>query len=86
MWAVKFNEVALKSFKKLDKQVQRSIKAKLEELGKLEEPGQLAKPLTHDLKGRYRLHIGPYRVIFRLERSVVVILVVDVGKRESIYG
>lgn len=86
MWSIEFNDAALKAFKKLDKQVQRSIKAKLDEISKLDEPGQLAKPLTHDLKGRYRLHIGPYRVVFRLEKLVLVIVVVDIGKRESIYG
>lgn len=77
--------MAAKSFRKLDGKIQRSIKSKLDELKKLPDPGVMAKPLTHDLKGRYRLHIGPYRVIFKIEKQAVVILVVDIGKRESVY-
>jgi len=30
--------------------------------------------------------MGPYRIIFKLEKHLPVILVVDIGKRESVYG
>jgi mRNA-degrading endonuclease RelE of RelBE toxin-antitoxin system len=86
MWSVEFSSAAAKSFRKLDGSVQRSVKAKLDELSALIDPGALAKPLSHDLKGRYRLHMGPYRIIFKLEKHLLVILVVDIGKRESVYG
>ena len=53
MWSVEFSSAAAKSFRKLDGSVQRSVKAKLDELSALIE---------------------------------LVILVVDIGKRESVYG
>lgn len=85
MWAVDYNDAAAKQFRKLDGKVQRAIRAKLDELKRLKDPSALAKPLRHDLKGRWRLHIGTYRVIFRLENSTVLILVVDIGLRDSVY-
>ena len=86
MWSVDFSSAAAKSFRKLDGSVQRSIKAKLDELCALIDPGALAEPLSHDLMGRYRLHMGPYRIIFKLEKQLLVILAVDMGKREGVYG
>lgn len=85
MWHLAFNASAAKAFKKLDGQTQRAIKAKLLELQALADPAILAKPLMHDLKGRFRVRVGSYRVIFSLERGELVILVVDVGPRDSIY-
>lgn len=85
MWAVDYNDAAAKTFRKLDGKVQRAIRSKLDELKQLKDPGALAKPLTHDLKGRWRLHIGTYRVIFSMDKSVLLILVIDIGRRDSIY-
>ena len=85
MWRLTFNATAAKAFKKLDGHTQRSMKAKLLELQALPDPGVLAKPLMHDLKGRYRLRVGSYHIIFSLDREEVLILVVDVGPRDSVY-
>lgn len=85
MWSVEFNDASAKAFRKLDGKTQRSIKAKLQELQALQDPGVLAKPLMHDLKGRWRLRVGSYRVIFSLEKRRLVILVVDIGRRDSVY-
>lgn len=85
MWSVIFEDAARKAFKKLDRPVQASIAKKLEELSQIEDPGILAKPLLHDLKGRWRLRVGGHRVIFKIERQQLVILVVDVGRRDTIY-
>lgn len=85
MWSLEFNDASAKAFRKLDGKTQRGIKAKLQELQALQDPGVLAKPLMHDLKGRWRLRVGSYRVIFSLEKRRLVILVVDIGRRDSIY-
>lgn len=62
MWSVEFNDAAAKAFRKLDGKTQRAIAAKLAELQTLKEPGDLAKPLMHDMKGRWRVRVGSYRV------------------------
>lgn len=85
MWSLEFNDASAKAFRKLDGKTQRGIKAKLQEIQALQDPGVLAKPLMHDLKGRWRLRVGSYRVIFSLEKQRLVILVVDIGRRDSVY-
>jgi mRNA interferase RelE/StbE len=85
MWAVEFEADAAKAFRKLDGTTQRAIRAKLTEIAKLSDPGAMAKPLMHDQKGRWRLRVGSWRVLFRMERQVLVIVVVDVGKRDAVY-
>lgn len=53
-----------KDFKKLDPQLQKRIKAKIEEVA--EDPTHY-KHLHYDLKGSCRLWIGKLRIIFSYE-------------------
>ena len=63
MWSVEFNDASAKAFRKLDGKTQRAIKTKLLELQALQDPGELAKPLMHDLKGRWRLRVSSFGVL-----------------------
>lgn len=85
MWTVKVQGDARRAFKKLDGELQRQIVAALEALALLPDPSVRAKPLQYSLKGRYRLRIGSYRVIFTLNKKELVILVIDIGARDQIY-
>ena len=81
-----FLKEAAEEFKKLDKAVQRIIKEKLEILAK--NPELLKnniKPLKGKYKGLYRLKVGNYRVIYRLEKEKITILVIRIGHRRDIY-
>ena len=40
------------------------------------------------LKGRedaYRLRVGDYRIIYRIEAAVLVVLVIEIGHRRDVY-
>jgi mRNA-degrading endonuclease RelE of RelBE toxin-antitoxin system len=43
-----------------------------------------AKPLRHELAGRYRIRTGDYRVQFRVEGETVI--VERIGHRDGFYG
>ncbi|MBF0595145.1 MAG: type II toxin-antitoxin system RelE/ParE family toxin [Candidatus Omnitrophica bacterium] len=45
----------------------------------------LGKPLRHELKGKYSLRVGVYRIIYRVERREVIVYVLDIGHRREIY-
>ena len=45
-----------------------------------------AKPLTGDLKGRFKLRVGDYRVIYTIHHDVLQVLVLAVGHRSKVYG
>ena len=81
-----FLKEAAEEFKSLDKAVQRIIKEKLELLA--EDPDRLKnniKPLKGKYRGLYRLRVGNYRVIYRLDREQIVIIIVRIGHRGEIY-
>ncbi len=81
-----FLKEAAEEFKRLDKVVQRIIKEKLELLA--EDPNRLKnniKPLKGEYRGLYRLRVGNYRVVYRLDREQIVIIIVRIGHRGEIY-
>jgi len=81
-----FLKEAAEEFKKLDKAVQRIIKEKLEILA--QNPELLKnniKPLKGKYKGLYRLRVGNYRVVYRLNKEEITILVIRIGHRKDIY-
>jgi mRNA interferase RelE/StbE len=47
-------------------------------------PRAFGKPLAGSLKGHYRLRIGDYRVIYRVNDDIVT--VVAIGHRKDIYN
>jgi mRNA interferase RelE/StbE len=54
------------------KNIERAIVKKLQE-----HPELYGKPLQRSLKGYYKLRVGAYRVIFRIEKDIVKIFVIQ---------
>lgn len=42
-------------------------------------------PLRGDLKGCYKYRVGSYRLIYEIKRSVLTVIVIDIGHRKDIY-
>ena len=86
MYSLNFLSNAKKEFKKLDTVVQKSIKEKL--LLLVENPDILKnniKALKGEYKGKFRLRINQYRVIFQVKDEELIIIVVRVGHRKEVY-
>lgn len=73
---------AARALRKLDPQVQRRLKAALEELANDPERG---KPLQLTLKGLRSWRTGDYRIVYRLVADRIEILVLAVGHRREVY-
>ena len=43
------------------------------------------KQLKHQLKGKFSMRVGVYRIIYQIEKSIVTVYVVDIGHRKEIY-
>jgi len=86
MYKIEFLKEAYEEFKRLDKVAQRIIKEKLDIL---RENPELLKNNIKPLKGRYsclyRLRVGNYRIVYRIEKDKLLILIVRVGHRREIY-
>ena len=87
MWQVLIHPLGWgEDFARLDPQARPQITKALRK--KLTtDPVAFGKSLGGPLKGYWRLHIGDYRVIYRIERQRLRVLVIKAGMRrdEQIY-
>lgn len=86
MYALNFLSSAKKEFKKLDTLAQKTIKEKLILLST--NPDILKnniKALKGEYKGKFRLRVNQYRVIFQVKDEELIIIVVRIGHRREVY-
>ena len=86
MYTLVFLTSAKKEFKKLDSIVQKNIKEKLILL--TENPEILKnniKALKGGHKGKFRLRVHQYRVIFQIKDEALLITIIRVGHRKEVY-
>lgn len=87
VWAIDWQEKALKELKKLDKPIQKKILKFLNRrIAKLENPRVSGKPLSYEKYGLWRYRLEDYRIICRIDDAEIVVLVVQIGHRKEVYG
>lgn len=86
-WAIELTATALRQLGKLDRSEARRITHFLRtRLATSADPREMGKRLTGPELGSYwRYRIGNYRVLCDIQDAQLVILVVEVGHRSSIY-
>lgn len=60
--------------------VQKAIKEHL-----IADPINLGEPLHHSLKGRRRLRVGDYCIIYRVNQLEHIVTITEIGHRCDIY-
>ena len=81
--------IDLKAKKQLNK-LDNSIKIKImkyikQNLNDTDNPEKFGKALTGNLKGYWRYRVENYRIIAKIEKNQLIILIVNLGKRDRIY-
>lgn len=84
-WKIEFDRVAERALKKLDRQTAERIAGYLRELRSLENPRSRGKGLTASKSGLWRYRVGDYRVVCRIEDDRLLILVLQLGHRSTVY-
>jgi mRNA interferase RelE/StbE len=85
-YSVEFSEDAVKQIKKLDEYTRRMMYNWLHKhLEGSDDPYSSGHALKGSLKGLWRYRIGDYRLIAKIEKERLVILVLEIGRRSSIY-
>ena len=82
-WRVILAPAAERQLRALPEGVERRIVRRLRALRAEPRPPGCLK-----LKGRedaYRLRVGDYRIIYRIEAAVLVVLVIEIGHRRDVY-
>jgi len=85
-WTIRFDPRAERELARLDRQVQiRVLRFLRERIAPLADPRELGEALTGPLRSFWKYRVGHYRVIADLQYEELVILVVRIGHRGSIY-
>ena len=85
-WVVRLEKNAEREFSKLPADAQRLIRNYLYmRVQRSEDPKALGKPLRGKLAGLWRYRVDKYRLICQFQNEILVILVLRIGKRDSIY-
>jgi addiction module RelE/StbE family toxin len=80
--SIVFSELFERQFRKIK---DRSTQDKVEkQIRKITSNPYFGKPLRHDLKGERTTYVKPYRLIYKVEGSVITILRFD--HRDQVYG
>lgn len=81
IYTIEFSEKAETQFKKIDKQIQERISKSLERIKN--RPYDFIERLSNS--SYFKLRVGDYRVILRIENDKLLILVIKIGHRRNIY-
>lgn len=83
-WTIVYVESAVQDIRELDGSVRKIIKKAIEDkLGS--DPLKYGLPLRRTLKKFFKLRVGDYRIIYQIEKSEVVVLIVKIGHRREVY-
>ncbi|MGC9224933.1 MAG: type II toxin-antitoxin system RelE family toxin [Terracidiphilus sp.] len=72
-WAVELSAAAIKELRQLPRDRQARIERAIDEM-EIDPLAGDVKPLKgHEWKGRYRKRVGPYRIIFTIDRITITV-------------
>ncbi|MFA6090332.1 MAG: type II toxin-antitoxin system RelE/ParE family toxin [Candidatus Gracilibacteria bacterium] len=85
MYKIIFKKTATKEFLSLPAKLQAEVEEKLTLLSIGREELLDIKILSPKEDKRYRLRVGKYRVIYKIEQSELIICVIKIGSRGDVY-
>lgn len=87
-YQLQYTEHALKDLRKCESAISKRILKKLGENIVLTDPLERAKALAGELSGIYRYRIGDYRVLFEINQSnqILILMVLRIRHRKDVYN
>jgi mRNA interferase RelE/StbE len=85
-WTIKLLESARRDLEKLDRKTAQRIRNYLaRQIAPLEDPRSRGHGLTGPLSGHWRYRVGDYRIICSIDDKEIVIIVIEIDHRSTIY-
>ena len=85
-WTTEYTDTARTQLRRLDRQAARRIVDYMDQrVSVLEDPRDLGQALGGPLGGLWRYRVGDYRVICDIQDRALRVLVVRVGRRDTVY-
>ena len=85
MYKILLHKKAAKIYERLDEKSAAILNEGIESLKNNPFYGRNIKRLKGDLEGKFRLRIGKYRVVYRVEKAEKIIIIEDIGRRGKVY-
>ena len=82
-YKVELTNEAWKQLTKAPQNIQKRILSAIRE--RLTENPRRFKALLSNWEGHYRLRVGDYRVIYRIEEDIVTVMIVKIAPRGKVY-
>lgn len=82
-YQIKLTEDALKQLARIPRNFRNSILKAIEE--RFSENPYRFKPLVCNWKGYFRMRVGDYRVIYKVEDEKVTVVIVRIAVRGNVY-
>ncbi|MFP5385742.1 MAG: type II toxin-antitoxin system RelE family toxin [Bacteriovoracia bacterium] len=83
-WEVLYTKSAKDEISSLDGSKKKIIKRAIEDK-LMTDPLKFGVPLRRNLSGLFKLRVGDFRIIYQINNSEVVVLIVAVGHRREVY-
>jgi mRNA interferase RelE/StbE len=83
-YRVEFAPLARRQMKKLPREIQMRIIARVEELASNPRPAGVKKLVSED--NLYRVRVGEYRAVYQIRDRELVVLIVKVGHRREVHS
>lgn len=83
-YRIEFTTAAARAFSKLTKQVQKQLQSEINQLA--DNPRSHGCKKLKGFSNRWRVRSGDYRVVYEVHDGILLVLIVDVGHRSSIYN
>ena len=74
-----------KQLKKLDAAISKRVLDYLEQVELLDNPRSRGKALTSNLAGLWRYRVGDYRILCRIRDDELIITVIEIAHRSTVY-
>jgi len=82
-YAVEFSPGAEREFRKLAREIQLSLRPRIDALANDPRPAGAKMLKGHD--GLWRVRTGDYRIVYEIRNQILVVLVVRVAHRREVY-
>ncbi len=85
MFRIDFAPIAIKQFNRLERTVQIRMRRAIDSLAKEPIPAGAKKMKGMGAEPLWRIRVGDYRIVYKIEGHRLVILIVKIGHRREVY-
>ncbi len=85
MYRVLLHRNAAKAYEKLDEKTVARINKNIDTLKGNPFYGKNIKRLRGELQEKYRLRVGGYRIVYRVDEGEKAVIIEDIGLRGNVY-